>query len=29
LHVIPRYADEPLAGRGIRHWLKQENNRRI
>ena len=28
LHVIPRYADEPLAGRGIRHWLKQENNRR-
>jgi diadenosine tetraphosphate (Ap4A) HIT family hydrolase len=29
LHVIPRYADEPLAGRGIRYWLKQENNRRI
>jgi len=29
LHVIPRYADEPLAGRGIRHWLKQENNKRI
>ena len=28
LHVIPRYADEPLAGRGIRYWLKQEINRR-
>ncbi|MCB0078799.1 MAG: HIT family protein [Anaerolineales bacterium] len=23
-HVIPRYADEPLAGKGIRYWLKQE-----
>lgn len=28
LHVIPRFADEPLAGRGIRYWLKQESNRR-
>ena len=28
LHVIPRFADEPLAGRGIRHWLKQPENRR-
>ena len=28
LHVIPRFQDEPLAGRGIRYWLKQENNRR-
>jgi diadenosine tetraphosphate (Ap4A) HIT family hydrolase len=28
LHVIPRYADEPLAGKGIRHWLKQPENRR-
>ncbi len=28
LHVIPRYPDEPLAGKGIRHWLKQESNRR-
>ncbi len=27
-HVIPRYADEPYAGKGIRHWLKQEDNRR-
>ena len=28
LHVIPRYKDEPYAGRGIRSWLKQEANRR-
>ena len=28
LHVIPRYADEPLAGKGIRYWLKQPANRR-
>lgn len=28
LHVIPRYSDEPLAGKGIRFWLKQEENRR-
>jgi diadenosine tetraphosphate (Ap4A) HIT family hydrolase len=28
LHVIPRYADEPLAGRGIRYWLKQPANKR-
>jgi histidine triad (HIT) family protein len=28
LHIIPRYADEPLAGHGIRYWFKQENNRR-
>jgi diadenosine tetraphosphate (Ap4A) HIT family hydrolase len=27
-HVIPRYTDEPLAGRGIRYWLKQPANRR-
>lgn len=27
-HVIPRYADEPFAGKGIRFWLKQEENRR-
>jgi diadenosine tetraphosphate (Ap4A) HIT family hydrolase len=23
LHVIPRFRDEPLAGKGIRYWLKQ------
>ncbi|MBP9708950.1 MAG: HIT domain-containing protein [Oligoflexales bacterium] len=28
LHVIPRFKDEPLAGKGIRHWFKQEFNRR-
>lgn len=28
LHVIPRYADELLAGKGIRYWLKQPANRR-
>lgn len=28
LQVIPRFADEPLAGKGIRHWLKQPENRR-
>jgi diadenosine tetraphosphate (Ap4A) HIT family hydrolase len=28
MHVIPRFRDEPLAGKGIRYWLKQEVNRR-
>lgn len=28
LHVIGRYADEPLAGKGIRHHLKHPSNRR-
>lgn len=28
LHVIPRFSDEPFAGKGIRHWLKQPENRR-
>lgn len=28
LHVIPRYKDEPLAGKGIRHFYMQEENRR-
>ena len=28
LHVIPRFDDEPLAGKGIRHHLKQESNKR-
>ncbi len=27
-HVIPRYDDEPLAGKGIRYWLKQPENKR-
>jgi diadenosine tetraphosphate (Ap4A) HIT family hydrolase len=28
LHVVPRWSDEPLAGKGIRWWIKQPNNRR-
>jgi diadenosine tetraphosphate (Ap4A) HIT family hydrolase len=28
LHVIGRFADEPLAGKGLRHALKQPENRR-
>lgn len=28
LHVIPRFADEPHAGKGIRWWLNQTDNRR-
>jgi diadenosine tetraphosphate (Ap4A) HIT family hydrolase len=28
LHVIPRYLDEPHAGKGIRYWLKQKDNER-
>lgn len=28
LHLIARFADEPLAGQGIRHALKQPANRR-
>jgi diadenosine tetraphosphate (Ap4A) HIT family hydrolase len=28
LHIIPRFKDEPYAGRGIRYWLKQESNKR-
>jgi histidine triad (HIT) family protein len=28
LHVIARFADEPLAGQGLRHHLKQSTNRR-
>ncbi len=27
LHVIPRFAREPYAGRGLRYWLKQDANR--
>ncbi|MGY6501466.1 MAG: HIT family protein [Acidimicrobiales bacterium] len=28
LHLIPRFADEPHAGRGARWWIKQDDNRR-
>lgn len=27
-HVIPRFEDEPFAGRGIRHLFKSQENRR-
>ena len=27
MHVIPRFKQEPYAGRGIRYWLKQDENR--
>lgn len=26
MHIIPRYADEPLAGKGLRYWFKQPEN---
>jgi len=26
-HLVPRYADETYAGRGLRWWFKQESNR--
>lgn len=28
LHIIPRFKDEPLAGKGIRYWIKQDENTR-
>ena len=28
LHIIPRHADEPFAGQGIRHQIKQPENKR-
>lgn len=28
LHVIPRFEDEPMAGKGLRWALKQDSNRR-
>jgi diadenosine tetraphosphate (Ap4A) HIT family hydrolase len=28
LHVIPRFEDEPYAGKGIRHWIKKPENKR-
>lgn len=27
-HLLPRYADERFAGRGIRSWIKSPKNRR-
>ena len=28
LHIIPRHSDEPFAGHGIRHHIKQPENKR-
>jgi len=28
LHIIPRFSDEPFAGKGIHHWLKKQENKR-
>lgn len=28
MHVIPRFQDEPYAGKGMRYWLKQPENKR-
>jgi diadenosine tetraphosphate (Ap4A) HIT family hydrolase len=28
LHVIARFGDEPFAGRGIRYWFMQDENKR-
>lgn len=28
LHILPRYKDEPFAGKGIRSWLKKPENAR-
>ncbi|MCH1640139.1 HIT domain-containing protein [Paenibacillus timonensis] len=28
LHVIPRFRDEPMAGKGIRYLFKSERNKR-
>lgn len=27
LHVIPRFKDEPYAGKGIRYWIKTPKNK--
>ena len=26
MHIIPRYADEPYAGKGLRYWFKSPEN---
>ena len=28
LHIVPRYEDEPFAGRGLRYWFKSDANQR-
>ncbi len=29
LHIIPRFKDEPFAGKGIRHWFASDENKRV
>lgn len=29
LHVIPRFKNEIYAGKGIRHWIKKPENKRV
>ena len=29
MHIIPRYNDEPYAGKGLRYWFKQPENIRL
>jgi histidine triad (HIT) family protein len=26
MHIIPRFNDEPYAGKGIRYWIKKDEN---
>ena len=28
LHILPRFKNEPFAGKGIRHWFKSKENQR-
>lgn len=28
MHIVPRYADELYAGKGMRYWIKQSENKR-
>jgi len=28
-HLVPRFADETFAGRGLRWWIKQPENKRV
>ena len=28
MHIIPRFNDEPYAGKGVRYWFKQPENKR-
>ena len=28
MHIVPRFADEPFAGKGIKHWFMSDENKR-